>query len=48
MEKPGIKFLAVFNLVLNLPMAAAMSMTAPLLMKLSVFTPNLAMAADQS
>lgn len=42
MEKPGIKFLAVFNLVLNLPMAAAMSMTAPLLMKLPVFTPNLA------
>ncbi len=42
MQKPGIKFLAVFNLVLNLPMAVAMSITAPLLVKMPVFTPNLA------
>ncbi len=42
MGKPGIKFLVVFNVVLNLPMATAMSVTAPLLMRMPVFTLNLA------
>jgi hypothetical protein len=41
MNKPSPKFIIVFNLVLNLPMALAMSMTAPILMKQNVFTFNL-------
>lgn len=41
MEKPGIKFIAVFNLVLNLPMAIAMSIAAPIFAKQPVFTFNL-------
>lgn len=43
MKKPSVKFLVVFNLVQNIPMAVAMSITAPLLMNMPVFTPNLLM-----
>lgn len=41
MGKPSAKFLTVFNLVLNLPMAIAMSVTAPIVVGQPVFTPNL-------
>ena len=38
MGKPGPKFIVVFNLVMNLPMAIALSITAPLIMGEDVFT----------
>jgi len=41
MGKPSVKFLVVFNLVQNIPMAIAMSITAPLLVHQPVFTVNL-------
>ncbi len=41
MGKPSVKFLVVFNLVQNIPMAIAMSITAPLLVHQPVFTLNL-------
>ncbi len=41
MGKPSVKFLVVFNLVQNIPMAVAMSIAAPLLVNQPVFTLNL-------
>lgn len=41
MQKPSVKFIVVFNLVQNIPMAIAMSVTAPLLVHQPVFTLNL-------
>lgn len=41
MEKPSAKFIIVMNVVMNLPMAIAMSATAPVLMGQPVFTLNL-------
>ena len=41
MQKPSVKFIVVFNLVQNIPMAIAMSVTAPLLVHQPVFTINL-------
>ncbi|WP_099466636.1 hypothetical protein [Konateibacter massiliensis] len=41
MNKPGPRFIIVFNLVLNFPMAFALSVTAPILMGQEVFTLNL-------
>lgn len=37
MNRPGAKFTIVFNLVMNIPMAIAMSVTAPILMGEEVF-----------
>jgi len=37
MQKPGPKFIIVFNVIMNLPMAIAMSVTAPLLMGEEIF-----------
>lgn len=41
MNKPGPKFIVVFNLVANIPLAIAMSITAPILMGEKVLTLNL-------
>lgn len=41
MGKPSVKFLVVFNLVQNIPMAVAMSIAAPLLAGQPVFNLNL-------
>ena len=43
MEKPGIKFIVIFNTVLCLPLAIVMSVTATLLNGEPLLTPNLFM-----
>lgn len=40
MRKPSVKFIVIMNVVANVPMAVAMSVTAPLLVGMPVFSVN--------